>query len=61
MNFQFSIDNPIIIDFLFQTKFRLLEENRVKVLTQQLDKLQTALAAYFSGTVGDTMGGGGEP
>lgn len=30
-------------------KLRLLEENRVKVMTKQLEKFQGALAAYFSG------------
>ncbi|KAK6742388.1 hypothetical protein RB195_009948 [Necator americanus] len=32
-----------------RVKLRLLEENRVQVMTKQLEKLQTALAAYFSG------------
>ncbi|KAJ1352953.1 hypothetical protein KIN20_009469 [Parelaphostrongylus tenuis] len=32
-----------------RVKLRLLEENRIKVMTKQLERLQTALAAYFSG------------
>ncbi|EYB87179.1 hypothetical protein Y032_0267g759 [Ancylostoma ceylanicum] len=32
-----------------RVKLRLLEENRVQVMTKQLEKLQGALAAYFSG------------
>ncbi|KJH52564.1 Arfaptin-like domain protein [Dictyocaulus viviparus] len=32
-----------------RVKLRLLEENRTKVMTKQLERLQTALAAYFSG------------
>lgn len=34
---------------VLQVKLRLLEENRVQVMTKQLEKLQGALAAYFSG------------
>ncbi|XGW18930.1 hypothetical protein V3C99_003045 [Haemonchus contortus] len=32
-----------------RVKLRLLEENRVKVMSKQLEQLQSALAAYFSG------------
>ncbi|PIO58693.1 Arfaptin-like domain protein [Teladorsagia circumcincta] len=32
-----------------RVKLRLLEENRVMVMTKQLEQLQGALAAYFSG------------
>ncbi|CAB3402121.1 unnamed protein product [Caenorhabditis bovis] len=32
-----------------RVKMRLLEENRINVVTTQLEKLQTALAAYYSG------------
>ncbi|WKY00994.1 hypothetical protein Q1695_015194 [Nippostrongylus brasiliensis] len=35
-----------------RVKLRLLEENRIKVMSSQLEKLQTALAAYFSGNAG---------
>lgn len=33
----------------FQVKLRLLEENRVGVMSVQLEKLQKALSAYFTG------------
>uniref|UniRef100_A0A0K0CWJ0 AH domain-containing protein n=1 Tax=Angiostrongylus cantonensis TaxID=6313 RepID=A0A0K0CWJ0_ANGCA len=32
-----------------RVKLRLLEENRISVMAKQLERLQTALAAYFSG------------